>query len=55
MRLSRIWWEEPARNIMGIRAGQADVEGGEETEGKNKSHRYRKIRVGSVDGERMIC
>ena len=28
MRLSRRWWEYPALDIMGIRAGQVDVEGG---------------------------
>ena len=31
--LSRRWWEQPALNIMGIRAGQVAIEGREETGG----------------------
>ena len=30
MRLSRRWWEQPELDILGIRAGHAAAEGGEE-------------------------
>ena len=31
MRLSSQWWEKPALDILGIRAGHVDTEGGKET------------------------
>ena len=36
MCLSRRWWEHPALDIMGIRAEQADAEGGSEAEGEGE-------------------
>ena len=32
LRLSRQWWEQPAMDILGIRAGHSEAEGGKETE-----------------------
>ena len=29
MRLSRLWWDQPALNILGIRSGHAAAEGWE--------------------------
>ena len=37
MRLSRRWWKKPDLDIMGIRAGQADMEGGRRQGGEEKS------------------
>ena len=37
MHLSRQWWEKPDLDIMGIRAGQADMEGGRRQGGEEKS------------------
>ena len=34
IRLSKRWWEHPALDIMGIRAGQVATEGREETGGE---------------------
>ena len=31
LHLSRQWWDQPALDILGIRAGHAKAEGGEET------------------------
>ena len=31
LRLSKQWWDQPAMDILGIRAGHAKAEGGEET------------------------
>ena len=53
MRLSRQWWEQPALDITGIRAGQVAAEGGGGGE-KNRSRRERGSRVVSDDRERMI-
>ena len=52
MRLSRGLWDQPALDIMGIRAGRKAAEGGEDTGGENQSRRD--SRVGADNGERTI-
>ena len=48
MRLSSRWWEQPALDILGIRAGMQNRRGGEETGWKIWGSR--ESRVGEDDG-----